>query len=141
MYGRQVYVAIHGDLSVVGKCNGKGHKGLGKTSRSICRIFWRSKRSSAVKGLSGRKWLRDPRVRVSKIFNPNRREFRVPEYRRGIKDPNTTQWRRGPVSHTANVRKSFSMTRLNFGQGVGKGATCRQSALIPTCDALDSIVH
>ena len=74
-------------------------------------------------------------------FNPSRREFRVPEYRRGVKDPSTTQWRRGPVSHTANVRKSFSMTRLNFGQGVGKGATYRQSALIPTCDALDSIVH
>ena len=77
----------------------------------------------------------------SKMVNPNRREIRVPEYRRGIKDPNTTQWRRGPVSHTANVSKSFSMTRLNFGQGVGKGATYRQSALIPTCDALDSIVH
>ena len=107
MYGRQVYVAIHGDLSVVGKCNGKGHKGLGKTSRSICRIFWRSKRSSAVKGLSGRKWLRDPRVRVSKIFNPNRREFRVPEYRRGIKDPNTSRWRRGPMGHTAMLVKVF----------------------------------
>ena len=33
---------------------------------------------------------------------------------------------------TANVSKSFSVTRLNFGQGVGKGATYRQSALIPT---------
>ena len=74
-------------------------------------------------------------------FNPSRREFRVLEYRRGVKDPNTTQWRRGPVSHTANVSKSFSVTRLNFGQGVGKGATYRQSALIPTSDALDSIVH
>ena len=40
-------------------------------------------------------------------FNPSRREFRVPEYRRGVKDANTTQWRRGPVSHTANVSKSF----------------------------------
>ena len=77
----------------------------------------------------------------SKMVNPNIREIRVPEYRRGIKDPNTTQWGRGPVSHTANVSKSFSMTRLNFGQGIGKGATYRQSALIPTCDALDSIVH
>ena len=74
-------------------------------------------------------------------FNPNGREIRVPEYRRGVKDPNTTQWRRGPVRHTTNVNKSFSVTRLNFGQGVGKGATYRQSALIPTCDTLDSIVH
>jgi hypothetical protein len=59
-------------------------------------------------GLSGRKWLRDPRVRVSKIFNPNRREIRIPEYRRGIKDPNTTQWWRGPVSHTAKLVSRFS---------------------------------
>ena len=41
----------------------------------------------------------------------------------------------------SHVSKSFVVTRLNFGQGVGKGATYRQSALIPTCDALDSIVH
>ena len=40
-----------------------------------------------------------------------------------------------------HVNKSFVVTRLNFGQGVGKGATYRQSALILTCDALDSIVH
>ena len=50
--------------------------------------------------LSGRKWVREPNVRVSKKFNPNRREIRVLEYRRGVKDPNTTQWRRGPVSRT-----------------------------------------
>ena len=141
MYGRQVYAAIHGDLSVVEKCNGKGHKGLGKTSRSICRIFWRSKRSSAVKGLSGRSIYENLELYFAKPFNSNRREIRFPEYRRGIKDPNTTQWRRGAVSHTTNVSKSFSVTRLNFGQGVGKGATYRQSALIPTCDTLDSIVH
>ena len=41
-------------------------------------------------------------------------------------------WARNPHNY---VSKSFSMTRLNFGQGVGKGATYRQSALIPTCDA------
>jgi hypothetical protein len=54
------------------------------------------------------KWLREPNVRVSKMFNPSRREIRIPEYRRGIKDPNTTQWRRGPVSHTAMLVKRFS---------------------------------
>ena len=37
--------------------------------------------------------------------------------------------------------KTFSMTRLDFGQGVGKAATYRQSTLIPTFDALDSIIH
>jgi len=60
---------------------------------------------------------------------------------RGVKDPNTTQWRRGPVRHTAMLVKSFAMSRLDFGQGVWKGDSYRQSALIPTCDAPDSIVH
>ena len=76
------------------------------------------------------------------LFNPNGRELRVPEYRRGIKDPYTTQWRRGPVSHTTMlVKVFFAITGLDFGQGVGRGATYRQPALIPTCDAPDSIVH
>ena len=64
-----------------------------------------------------------------------------PSKDRGVKDPNTTQratWARKPHSH---VSKSFSMTRVDFGQGVGKGDSYRQSALIPTCDAPDSIVH
>ena len=74
-------------------------------------------------------------------FNLSRREFRVPEYRRGVKDPNTTQWPRGPIRHTSNVSKSFVVTRLDLGQGVWKGDSYRQSDLIPTCDALDSIVH
>ena len=56
-----------------------------------------------------------------KSFNLNRREIRVPEYRRGVKDPNTTQWRRGPMGRTAMLVKSFAMSRLNFGQGVWKG--------------------
>ena len=60
---------------------------------------------------------------------------------RGVKDPNTSQWRRGPMGRTAMLVKQFSLTRLNFGQGVGKGTSYRQSALIPTCDAPDSIVH
>ena len=81
--------------------------GSRETSRSIRRIFWRSKRSSIMLGLSGRKWLWEPNVRVSKMFNLNKREIRVPEYRQGVKDPNTTQWRRGPVSHTAKLVKVF----------------------------------
>ena len=127
-------------LSVVRNCKAVG-TGSRETSRSICRIFSRSKRSSVMSGLSGRKWVREPTVRVSKMFNPNRREIRIPEYRRGIKDPSSTHRWRGPVSHTAKLVKQFWMTRLNFGQWVGKGATYRQLALIPTCDALDSIVH
>ena len=60
-------------------------------------------------------------LELAKSFNPKGREIRAPEYKRGVKDPNTTQWRRGPVSHIANVSKSFLVTRLNFDQGVGKG--------------------
>ena len=101
-------------LSMVRNCKAVG-TGSRETSRSICRIFWRSKRSSVMSGLSGRKWVREPNVRVSKMFNPNRREIRVPEYRGGIKDPNTTQWRHGPVSHTSKLVKKFWTTRLDFG--------------------------
>ena len=103
----QVYVVIQRDLSVIWNCNGEGHKGFGETLESIFEIFWSSKRSSGLKGLSERKWVRDPNVRLSKMFNRNRRKIRVPEYRRGIKDPNTTQWRRGPVSHTVKLVKVF----------------------------------
>ena len=41
-----------------------------------------------------------------KLFNPKRRGFRVPEYRRGIKDTNTTQlatWARKPHSHVSKI--------------------------------------
>ena len=33
--------------------------------------------------------------------------------------------------------KVFAMSRLAFGQGVWKGDSYRQAALIPTCDAPD----
>ena len=46
-----------------------------------------------------------------------------------------------PVRHTAMLVKTFAMSRLDFGQGVWKGDSYRQSALIPTCDAPDSIIH
>ena len=76
-----------------------------------------------------------------KLFNPNRRDVRVPEYRsrnkRSYYHPMAT-WGRKPHSH---VSKSFVKSRLDFGQGVWKGDSYRQSALIPTCDAPDSIVH
>ena len=80
-------------------------------------------------------------LELTNSFNPNRREIRVPEYRRGIKDHNTTQmatWARKIHSH---VSKSFVKARLDFGQGVWNGDSYRQLALIPTCDAPDSIVH
>ena len=102
-----------------------------------------SRRSSEVRGSPGDSIFENLKLVLflAKSFNPNRRELRVPEYRRGIKDPNATQWRRGPISHTAMLVKVFAMSRLDFGQGVWKGDSYRQSALIPTCDAPDSIVH
>ena len=67
--------------------------------------------------------LRDPSVGVSKIHLTRKDEkFRVPEYRRGIKDPNTSQlatWARKPHNHVSKL--VFGNTRLNCGQGVEKG--------------------
>ena len=80
-YGRQVYVAIHGDLSVVGNCDGEGHKGLGKTSKSIFRIFWCTKRPSRMRGSPGGSSYEILMLEIAKSFNPNGREIRVPEYR------------------------------------------------------------
>ena len=43
-------------------------------------------------------------LELTKSFNPNRREIGVPEYRRRIKDPNTTQlvmWARKPHNHVS----------------------------------------
>ena len=97
--------------------------------------------SSGVRGSPGGSNYEILESEFVKSFNPNRREIRVPEHRREIKDPNITQWRRGPVRHIAMLVKVFVMTRLDFGQGVWKGDSYRQSALIPTCDALDLTVH
>ena len=75
-----------------------------------------------IEWLSRRIWSRDPKVRVSKIFNPKEERDKNPEYRRGIKDPNTTQlatWARKPHSQVSKI--VFGNTRLNCGQGVGKG--------------------
>ena len=81
--------------------NGEGYKGLGKTSEIIFRIFWCTKQSSGVRGSPGESIYVNLELELAKLFNPNRREIGIPEYRRGVKDPNTTQWQRGPVSHTA----------------------------------------
>ena len=43
-------------------------------------------------------------------------------------------WGRKPHNH---VSRSFVKSRLDFGQGVWKGDSYRQSALITTCDAPD----
>ena len=61
-----------------------------------------------------------------KLFNPNIRDIRALEYGRGVKDPNTTQCRRGPVSHTAMLEKVFqcldSTSAKEFGRGIPTGS-------------------
>ena len=63
-----MYVAIHGDLSVVGNYNGEGHKGLGKNIGEDLRNLLVHQAIIWNEGLSGRKWLREPNVRVNKII-------------------------------------------------------------------------
>ena len=89
--------------------------------KEYLRILLISRRSSEVRGSPGESIYENLELELTKPFNPNRREIRVPEYSRGVKDPNTTQWRRGPVRHTAKLVKVFAMSRLDFGQGVWKG--------------------
>ena len=59
---------------------------------------------------------------------------------RGVKDPSTTQWRRVPVRHTAMLVKVLQCLDSTSARS-WKGDSYRQLALIPTCDAPDSIVH
>ena len=79
---------------------------------------------------------------LEKSFTPIEESSESQSKDQEVKDTNTTQWRRGPVRHTAMlVKKTFPITRLDFGQGVGKGDSYRQSALIPTSDGPDSMPH
>ena len=114
---------------------------LESTSQSIFVILQCTKQSSGVRGSPGESVYENLELELTKSINPNRREIRALDYRRGIKDHNTTQlatWARKPHNHDS---KSFLVTRLNFGQGVGKGDSYRQLALIPTCDTPDLTVH
>ena len=99
-----MHIDIHRDISVTVDCKGEEHKGLGKTWEIIFRIFWCTKQSSGVRGSPGASIYEILELELTKSFNPNRREIRVPEYRRGIKDPNTTQmatWARKAHSHVS----------------------------------------
>ena len=122
-------------------------KVMGTKSRENIREYLRnlliSRRSSEVRGSPGVSTCENLKLVLflAESFNPNRREIRVPEYRsrskRSYYHPMAT-WAHGPHSQ---VSKSFVKSRLAFGQGMWKGDSYRQSALIPTCDAPDSIVH
>ena len=96
-------------------------------------------------GLSGRKWVREPNVRVSEMFNPNRREIRVPEYRRVIKDPNTSQWRRGPVSRTTLLVKVFqwldSTSAKELERGLPTGSRLWYQLVTPSIQSYTNHTH
>ena len=76
------------------------------TSRSIFRVFVADDHLSWRSSPGGSDY-ENLVLELAKLFNPNRGEIRVPEYRRGVKDPNTTQWRHGPVSHTSMLVNHF----------------------------------
>ena len=84
-----------------------GHKGLGRTSKSTFETLRCAEQSSGVTCSPGESNYENLELELAKSLNPNRIEVTVPEYRRGVKDPNTTQWRHGPVSHTAMSIKQF----------------------------------
>ena len=66
-------------------------------------------------------WSREPNVRFSKIFNPKEKRDQNLEYRRGIKDPNTTRLRCGPVSHTTMLVKVFQYLDSTLAKELERG--------------------
>ena len=58
---------------------------------------------------------------LAKSIYRNRRELRVPEYRRGIKDPNITQWQCGPVSHATILVKVFQRLDSTLSKELERG--------------------
>ena len=117
-----MYVVIHQDLPVVGNCKSGGHIGSRKFIEEYLRDLLVKQAIICIEWLSRRIWSRDPKVTASKIFNPKEKRDQRPEYGKGIKDPSTTQlatWARKPHSHVSKI--VFRNTRLNCGQGVGKG--------------------
>ena len=117
-------------------------QGLERISKRIFEFFWFTEQSSGVRGSPGGSSneilkLDFSKNRLTRIEGSSESQSKD----RGVKDPSTTRWRRGPVRHTAKLVKVFAMSRLDFGQGVWKGDSYRQLALIPTCDAPDLTVH
>ena len=60
-----------------------------RTSENIFGILRCTKQSSRVRGSPGGSNYENLDLELEKSFSPNRREIRIPEYRRGIKAPNT----------------------------------------------------
>ena len=120
-----MYVFIHRDISVVENCKSNGHK-VSKEYR------WVTSKSSGAAGnhldwrcSPGENIIENLDLELVKSFNPNRRDVRVPEYRsrnkRSYYHPMATCARK---THS-HVSKSFAMSRLDSGQGVGRGIPTR----------------
>ena len=93
---------------------------LGNTE-SIFGIFWCTKQSSGVRGSLGESIYENLELELTKTFNLNRRKIRVPEYSQGVKDPNTTQWQRGPIRHTAMLAKVLQCLDSTSAKECGRG--------------------
>ena len=114
---------------------------LERTIESIFGILRYSRRSSVTRGSSGGCDHETLMLELVKIISPEqKRDQSSQSIGRGIKHPNTTQWRGGPISHTSMLVK-FCNDQTQLRPRSWKGGSYRQSALIPTCDALDSIIH
>ena len=69
LYGWRVYVVIHRGLSMEGNCKSDAIKSQENIGEYL-RILLVQQTIICNTGLSGRKYYREPRVRVSKIISP-----------------------------------------------------------------------
>ena len=74
-----------------------------------------------IKGSPGESSYENLESDLVKLFNPNRGEIRVPEYRSRNKRSDYHPMATCACKTHSHVSKSFVMSRLDFGQGVWKG--------------------
>ena len=78
-------------------------------------------RSSVIRGSPGENSYENLESGLVKSFNPSRRESESQSKDRGVKDSNTTQWRRGPMGRTAMLVKVLQCLDSTSAKECGKG--------------------
>ena len=116
-----MHVFIHRDILVVGNCKSNGHKVSKEYQRVTLKSSGAARNHLDWRGSPGESSYENLELDLVKSFNPNRREIRVPEHRRGVKDPITTQWRRGPVRHTTMLVKVLQWLDPTSAKECGRG--------------------
>ena len=131
-----MYVFIHRDISMVGNCKGNGHK----VSKEFQRVT--SKSSGAVgdhldwRGSPGESIFENlksdfSRNRLTRVEESSESQSKG----RGVKDPSTTQWRRGPVRHTTKLVKVLqcldSTSAKECGRGIPTGSRLWYQLVMP----------